>query len=281
MDNGEIKELLLRLESPAEDVTVVQSGKSSEKVNGLYKPAERTIILHNRNDELKSREALLRTAVHQYAHHLIVYGTAADPVPLPEPREEISRHHGSRFSACHHRLLAKAAALDIGLGSFPWSADPRLSEISDTLKGTLLPRYGALALELGGVYAEAEKRCAERGFSFEEWLEDGAGVDPAEAKRMVRAHREGLSPGTGYDAMKSILKIPKEHWEEAARAVESGSGTPRAVEAAFRPPFREAAEEEEARLLKEKRRLEKKIEEMKLRLSRLEAKLSRMGADDE
>ncbi len=288
MDNDSIRDILLRLETPSVEVLVVQSGKESARMNGLYKPLDRTIILHNRNEAMKERAVLLRTAIHQYAHHLLVYGTAADPVPLPDPKEEISRHHGSRFSACYHRLLSRAGSLDIGVKGFPWSQDPPLSALTDLLKGTLLPRYGALALELGERYGDAEKRCAERGFSFDEWLEEGVGVEVPEARRMMRAHREGLSPASGYDAMKTLLKIPKEHRQEAVKAVESGDSTPKAVEAAYRPPFREAAEADSPRtdaeaekLRREKRRLETKIEQMRLRISRLEARLNSMGADDE
>ncbi|WP_020614229.1 hypothetical protein [Sediminispirochaeta bajacaliforniensis] len=292
MDNQAIVDFLVSLEAPATEVTVVQSGKSSEKVDGLYKPFDRTIILHNRNASMQEPSFLLRMAIHQYTHHLLIYGTAQDPVPLAEPREEVARHHGSRFSACYHRLLSKAAGTDAGVAGAPWDVDPELSAVADRIRGTLLPQYGGIALELGAQYAEAERLCAQKGYNLEEWLEDAVGADLADAKRMLRAHHEGLSPKIGFDAMKSLLKIPKEHRREAEAAVVSGDRSPKAVESDFRPPFRREANTEEGsdnnnasfaveRLQKEKLRLEQKMEQIRARLLKLEARLHSMGVDDE
>jgi len=48
MDNAKIKELLLDIQDTKLDFTVIQSGKESRRVNGLYKPDTHEIIFHNK-----------------------------------------------------------------------------------------------------------------------------------------------------------------------------------------------------------------------------------------
>ena len=69
MENEKIKEMLLQIHESNLDFSVVQSGKESKRVNGLYKPDTHEIILHNKN--FKTDEQLVYTAVHEYTHHII------------------------------------------------------------------------------------------------------------------------------------------------------------------------------------------------------------------
>ena len=61
--------LLMRFKRTKLDFTVIQSGKESRCVNGLYKPDTHEIILHNKN--FKTDNEMIYTAVHEYAHHLL------------------------------------------------------------------------------------------------------------------------------------------------------------------------------------------------------------------
>ena len=49
MDNETIKAHLLEIEESKLDFTVTLTGKESKRVNGLYKPETREILLHNKN----------------------------------------------------------------------------------------------------------------------------------------------------------------------------------------------------------------------------------------
>ena len=69
MDNAKIKEILLDIEPSELDFTVIMTGKDSKRVNGLYKPDTREILLHNKN--FKTDNQLIYTAIHEYTHHLI------------------------------------------------------------------------------------------------------------------------------------------------------------------------------------------------------------------
>jgi Zn-dependent peptidase ImmA (M78 family) len=66
MNQDQVKEKLLKLHDCTEDFIVIFSGKKSKKVNGLYKPDKREIIIHNRN--LDNDNLLLYTAIHELAH---------------------------------------------------------------------------------------------------------------------------------------------------------------------------------------------------------------------
>ena len=61
--------MLLDIQETKLEFSVVQSGKESKRVNGLYKPDTREIILHNKN--FKTDNQVVYTAVHEYTHHLI------------------------------------------------------------------------------------------------------------------------------------------------------------------------------------------------------------------
>jgi hypothetical protein len=72
MNQEKIKEKLLAIEDAKLEFSLIFSGKKSRKVNGLYKPDTREIILHNRNfaQDATGDNLLLYTAIHEYAHHL-------------------------------------------------------------------------------------------------------------------------------------------------------------------------------------------------------------------
>ena len=107
MNQDQVKNKLLKIEdsvggSAILDFTVVFSGKKSRKVNGLYKPDEREIILHNRNFD--DDNLLMYTAIHEYAHHFHACARGGNLSP---------RAHTAEFWAILHGLLEKAEAKGI------------------------------------------------------------------------------------------------------------------------------------------------------------------------
>ncbi|MGP1510875.1 MAG: hypothetical protein ACTTIU_10140, partial [Treponema lecithinolyticum] len=67
MNCEQVKNILLSIENTDLDFEMIFSGKESKKVNGLYKPETREIILHNKN--FKTDNQLVYTAIHEYTHH--------------------------------------------------------------------------------------------------------------------------------------------------------------------------------------------------------------------
>jgi len=62
MNQDQVKELLLTLDKNVPDFSVIFSGKMSGKVDGLYYPDRREIIIHNKNFEEDGQ--LIYTAIH-------------------------------------------------------------------------------------------------------------------------------------------------------------------------------------------------------------------------
>ena len=82
MNQDQVKEKLLAIEDAPLEFSVIFSGKRSKKVNGLYKPDTREILIHNKNFQggsggekaqgatATADNLLIYTAIHEYAHHL-------------------------------------------------------------------------------------------------------------------------------------------------------------------------------------------------------------------
>ena len=97
MNQDQTKELLRKLRPDAPDFTLIFTGKSSRKVNGLYKTESREILLHNKN--FSSDAELQYTAIHEFSHHLN-FLSEAPPVG--------SRCHTKAFWLIFHGLLTQA-----------------------------------------------------------------------------------------------------------------------------------------------------------------------------
>ena len=103
MNREQVKKRLLGLRKTDEDFEVIFSGKKSRKVDGLYKPASREIILHTGN--FTTDDELVYTAIHEYAHHLQftdLGGARLGPRPTP-PRS------GACSTSCSSRRSARAS----------------------------------------------------------------------------------------------------------------------------------------------------------------------------
>ncbi len=94
MNQDQLKDILLSIEDAPLDFSLLFSGKQSNKVNGLYKPESREIIIHNRN--FNDDNLLIYTAIHEYAHHLHACSRGGNLS---------SRAHTAEFWAVFHRLL--------------------------------------------------------------------------------------------------------------------------------------------------------------------------------
>ena len=101
MNNEEIKAALARLYYCKIDFIVIQSGKKSSKVNGLYKPATREIILHNKN--FTTDNQLMYTAIHELTHHILT----------TEKGVKTSKSHSGIFWATFYDLIDKAIELKL------------------------------------------------------------------------------------------------------------------------------------------------------------------------
>ena len=123
MDNETIKQNLLQIQSTELDFTVIMTGKESTRVNGLYNPETREILLHNKN--FHNDTELIYTAIHEFTHHLI------NEEKLAESGGKViaqGRAHNAAFWSKFHGLLVKAE--ELGIYKLSIEESPELKEIT-------------------------------------------------------------------------------------------------------------------------------------------------------
>jgi hypothetical protein len=288
MNQDEVKEKLLAIEDAPLDFTVIFSGKQSKKVNGLYKPDSREIIIHNRNfsfgsisggsSSLKDASRggigktandnlLIYTAIHEYAHHLHACARGG---------HLSARAHTAEFWAILHRLLEKAEKKKIYRNVF--SGSKELEELTDTIKNKYLKENGMLVKELGQLLVKAQELCLEIGGRYEDYIDRILCIPRLAAKLIIRMHQYNLDPGTGADNMRFLAGIRNDEERQAAETSLLRGRSPDTVKMALRQKPGQVAvtENEDPRqsLEKEKQRLERTIASLNKRLLEVEQELS-------
>ncbi len=263
MNSDRVKEILLAVEEPKTEFSVVFSGKKSSLVNGLYKPATREIILHNRNfdDDLQ----LVYTALHEYAHHLhcerkgFVY---------------TGRAHTNEYWSIFHDLLEKAEARGHYRNVFEDSKEFR--ELTSRIKTACVAENGRVMLEFGRLMIEAERLCRVHKVRFEDYVDRVLGLPRITATSAMKAASYQVPTEIGWDAMKLVSGIKDPDRRHAAQEAFRAGKSPEAVKALVRaaPP----GTDPEERLVKEKERIERTIARLQDRLARLDEELRRMEA---
>jgi hypothetical protein len=265
MNQDAVKKLLLSVEDAPLDFSLIFSGKKSRKVNGLYKPDGREIIIHNRNfqgaDGGQNENSLVYTALHEYAHHLQACKHGGK---LP------SRAHTREFWAVFHGLLGKAE--EMGLYRNSLAGSPALVELTSRIKDEFLAENGRLLKELGRLLIRAQELCAEVGMRFEDYIDRVLCMPRASAKTAVKMFQYDIAPEIGPDNMRFVAGISGEDARgEAEKAFLAGK-SPDTVRMNTRTPPPE--DDPRARLEKEKARLERTISMLSKRLDEIEQELS-------
>jgi hypothetical protein len=262
MNQDQVKKTLLSIADAPMEFTVIFSGKKSKKVNGLYKPDTREIIIHNRN--FSDDNLLLYTAIHEYAHHLHACSLGGS---LP------SRSHTTEFWAILHGLLEKAEAG----GSYKnvFAASPELSALTKTIRENYLLQNGSLVKELGALLLKAGELCDTIGARFEDYIDRVLCIPRLAAKTFIKMFEYDLNPSLGSDNMRFLTGIKNGEDRRAAEQSLLAGKSPDAVkrEAAKRP----AEEDPRLRLEKEKLRLERTISSLTRRLDEVERELEDIG----
>lgn len=267
MNQDQVKDILLQLRPDTEEFDLLFSGKSSKKVNGLYKPDSREIIIHNKN--FTEESALLYTAVHEFAHH-IHFTESVTPVG--------SRSHTTAFRRILHTLLARGE--EMGILENLFTSDPEFRSLTEEIKGKCLNRQGELARELGRLLMKAEELCRRHGRRFEDYVERILQLDTSHARFAIRAENYDLPASLGYENMKLVASKPKEdERRQLTEVLEEGESRDRA-----RGELAEKQEEEKRdpvdTLMKEKERVQKSILKLQNKLEDLESRI-RTAAEKE
>jgi hypothetical protein len=265
MNQDEVKEKLLAIEDPPLDFTLIFSGKKSKKVNGLYKPDSREIIIHNRNFRREDEKnidgnLLLYTAIHEYAHHLHACSRGG----------KLSvRSHTAEFWAIFHGLLEKAEEKRIYQNVF--ASSPDLTELTGLIRNKYLAKNGSLVQELGRLLLQARELCDAIGGRFEDYIDRVLRIPRNAANMAVKMHQYNLNPQLGADNMRFLAGIKNDETRKQAEASLLGGTSPDTVkiEAGGKPREEDPAQ----KLEKEKLRLERTIASLTKRLEEVEQEL--------
>jgi len=265
MNQDQVKEKLLSIEDAPLEFSLVFSGKKSRKVNGLYKPDTREILIHNRNfaheDKAAADNMLLYTAIHEYAHHL---HSCSQGGRLP------ARAHSSEFWTIFHALLEKAEAKQIYRDVFADS--PELAELTEAIRQKYLRENGSLVKEMGKCLLKAHDLCAAIGVRFEDYVDRVLRIPRNAANVAIKMHSYDLNPETGADNMRFLAGIRNADDRRAAEEALVKGKSPDTVRTAMLKKPNE--DDPVLQLEKEKARLERTIETLSKRLEEVKAALA-------
>lgn len=186
--------MLQRLEPQAPDFDLIFTGKSSRKVNGLYKPESREILLHNKNFE--SDEELVYTAIHEFAHHLH-FCSSARPTTI--------RSHTSVYWSLFHRLLAKAEGM--GLYRNVFVAEPEFVRLTDEIKTKYLANNGQLMKDFGQTLLQAVQLCGKHHVRFEDYMDRVLCIPRTTAKTVMASFAQDVTSDFGFDHLKMMTAV--------------------------------------------------------------------------
>ena len=259
MNQTQVKDILLQLEEDVEEFSVIFSGKKSTKVDGLYKPSTREIIIHNRNTE--DQNAIVYTAIHEFAHHVHVCSSI---VPVSR------RAHTKEFWAILHGLMYKAEKLKVYSNKFKTESD--FQTLTLEIKDKFILKNGEMMKEFGKLLLKAYNLCNKYDMSFDDYVDRELGLGRTAAKQIMGVYREDINPKVGYENMKTLSRINK--GEDRIRAEEAflNGSSPDSVKSQFASKD-SLSEDPVLRLQKEKQRIERSIVNYNKRLTEIENSL--------
>jgi hypothetical protein len=264
MNQDQIMKILLSIRPTKAEFTVILSGKKSKKVNGLYKPESREIILHNKN--FKGDNELLYTAIHEYAHH-IQFTTAAAPISV--------RTHTTAFWSIFHTLLFEAE--EKGVYRNPFEGNEEFRVLTREIKEKFISVSGSLMKELGRLLIKAHELCERHGASFTDYIDRALGLPRVSAQAVMKAQSYDLDPRIGSENMRSLAGIRDEAVRNEAQEALIAGKSPDMVKASL--AGRKKPSGTRAILVEERTRIERTIERLKGRLKAIDKKLGELGGE--
>ncbi len=261
MNTDQVKAKLFELDGDVVDFTVIFSGKASKKVDGLYHPNTKEMILHNKNFE--NDDQLMYTAIHEFAHHI-----QFTRLTVPST----TRAHNNSFWNIFHKLLNDAESKGIYNNIF--RSDDRFIAITKRVKEKFMTVNGNLVKEFGNLLMEAHALCVECNACFDDFVDRELGLHRAHAKTMMKMKALDIRPEIGYENMKTVARIrDEEERKDAEKAFFTGF-SPDMVKAQF--ASKDQPESRMSFLMEERDRIEKTIERLVVKIADLEKQIEEL-----
>lgn len=258
MTNEQIKQLLLSIETCQCDFSVTMTGKSSPRVNGLYKPETHEILLHNKN--FKNDNALVYTAIHEYTHHLLT----ADAEKSGIRTTGRQKAHDTKFWARMDGLVEKA----VEKGLYKRNRSEKLRGLIEEAK-QIDHEIAALRKKLGIILQKIHQVTDEEGTRFEDVLTHDIRMQKSTAEKCFNASLVDQDD-IGQDVQEVLSKAVKKSGavKEAAKNAVAKDKTVEQLKMEIQLQSDKSRESSpRARLEKERSRLEKTISALQQRLS--------------
>ncbi|MCR5288709.1 MAG: hypothetical protein K6E51_01810 [Treponema sp.] len=270
MDNEKIKQILLEIQDVDLDFTVTLTGKESKKVNGLYKPDTREILLHNKN--FKTDNELIYTAIHEYTHHLInteqLALTGGKVIKMYN-----AKVHTQAFWNRFRALLETAEAK--GFYTLNLTASPELADLTEKIKKEYLETNGKLMQEFGKLLAKAHALCEQANIRYEDYLDRILCLPRNSAKEITKVAVIPVNPAVGFENMKKLTALKKPEDRTAAEQEILAGKNPDSVLSLMKKKAAPEADPK-TKLEKERDRLSKTIAQLTQRLELVEESLASM-----
>lgn len=263
MNQDQVKEKLLEIDGDVADFQVIFSGKMSKKVDGLYHPDSHEIIIHNKNFE--EENSLLYTAIHEYAHHIQFTRHEKETTPRA--------HHTVLFWNIFHKLLK--AAEEKGIYVNIYEKDPRFIQLTEEIRKNYLEKNGEIMKDFGKLLIQALDLCQQKHAIFEDYVDRALGMNRTTAKSVMQMFARDVDPSLGFDNMKVVasLKEPSQR-AQAVQAFKEGQS-----QNEVRQAIKESKPEPKLTVKKlesQKKRIQKSIEDMQMRLVDVEERIQAM-----
>ncbi|MCI5523231.1 MAG: hypothetical protein SO116_03610 [Treponema sp.] len=269
MDNESIKQMLLDIQESELEFTVTMTGKESKRVNGLYKPDTREILLHNKN--FKTDTQLIYTSIHEYTHHLINEEEIKANGGKNPPH--CARSHTNYFWAKFHSLLD--AAEEKGYYKIDISGSPELEALTKEIREKYITPNGKIMIELGKCLIKAHSLCEAANIRYEDYVDRVLQLPRNTAKSVTKV---GMLPEEdaelGFDNMKIIASQRKVSDRAKAQDAIKNGKSPDSVIAMMKKKAK--AVDPKEKLEKERERLTKTINELTHRLEFVEESLANL-----
>lgn len=263
MNQEQVKTQLLQLKDTTEDFQVIFSGQCSKKVDGLYHPENREIIIHNKN--FTEDNSLMYTAIHEFAHHLQF---TESPLPVS------SRSHTNHFWNIFHNLLFLAEEKGIYRNIF--KTDEDFIALTKKIKDNFVNVDAHLMKDFGKFLLEAFELCLKNHLSFDDYVDRELQLHRNTAKTLIKIHSKDINPEIGYENMKMVANIREDTERERAETAFLEGRTPDMVRAELRVQEKSVNKPDNKidYLLHERDKIERTIEKLTVQLAKIEQQIS-------
>lgn len=259
MNQDKVKEILLQLDSSVDEFSVIFTGKESSKVDGLYNRETCEILIHNRN--FKDDNALMYTAIHEFAHH--IQFTKIDP-------DRNSRAHTVAFWKTFHELLDVAEKNSHYVNIF--NSDDKFLNLTKQIKDNFLTQNGELMKDFGKLLVEAYDLCQRNHAEFEDYVDRALCMNRSAAKNIMKVYAMDVEPTLGFDNMKIVASVKDNNQRKKAEESFRQGHSPNEVRAEINESKPEPKMTKK-KLESQKTRLEKSIHSLQVKLADLEIKI--------